>query len=58
MFFIDLVSKHSRQKVKKISRNLYRLKDNRVRPKSMPTRMKKKIFKMREKLKDSIARGK
>ena len=33
------------------------MKERRERPKSIPTRMKKKIFKIREKLKESKARG-
>jgi hypothetical protein len=41
-----------------ISINLCRLKARSDSPNNIPTRMKKKIFKIKLKLKESIARGK
>jgi hypothetical protein len=43
--------------VRKISRTLYRFRDRRVSPKSMPKRIRKKICRMSLKFMESIDKG-
>jgi len=56
--FIDDFSKNSNTYVSRISRNLCKLKASKERPKSMPTRIKKKILNTSAKLNDNMASGK
>jgi len=58
IYFIDFFSKNKNTYVKTISKNLYRLNAKRLKPHNMPTRIKKKIFKIKLKLKLSMAKGK
>jgi len=55
--FILFFSQNNRVLVNKISRNLYKLKAKSVRPNIIPSRIKKKICKMSEKLADRSASG-
>jgi hypothetical protein len=57
MFFILFDSKNNNVWVRIISKNLYRLKESRVRPKSIPNKIKKKIFKIREKFRVKRDKG-
>lgn len=55
---IEFFSKIRNTYVSKISMNLCRLNASKDKPKSILIRMKKKMFRIKAKLKESIAKGK